>query len=329
MNELNFFTRALINIVVATRPATGSAIRFNGYKKVWEHSPQDYTQIMSDINYYEISEEEAGYIFGDMLPDLVFLDKIDDLRKGITWEIDNRKSNKNYKELVEQLNDYYKHFGEEPKTIEANNVGNFQIVDPGTKTPESMVSNIQRLYPTWPITLDVITDLARCSILVDSFSQVPEILINLQPQKNLEFVGRIYRRTSGYRAVHINFIVDGVKNEIQFHSKKTFQAKLAEDNNYKKWRDYNIGRIENELLELKEKLEKIKELNNPSYNETKENYTAKYLDYQNLLKKKYADYEMSKELYEAFNKDGDFDKHIKEIQSVLDSFLREICNPKN
>ena len=319
-NKFNFFTRSRINIVIAARPAAGSAIRFNGYKKVWEHSPQDYTQIMSDINFYEISEEEAGYIFGDMIPDVALMDKIDGLRKGIIREIDNSKSNKNYKELDEQLYDYYKHFGEEPKTIKAKDMGNFQVVDPGTKTPESMLSNIQRLCPTWPVTLDVITDLARCSILVDSFSQVPEILINLQPQKNPEFTGRIYRRASGYRAVHINFTADGVKNEIQFHSKKTFHAKLAEENNYKKWRDYNIGRIENELLELKEKLETKKELNDPSYDETRESYDAKYLNYQNLIKEKYIDFEMSKELFEAFNKDGDFDRHIKEIQSVLDSF---------
>ena len=320
--KITFFTRARIKIVIATRSETGSAIRFNGYKQIWEHSPQDYTQIMSDINFYEISEEEANSIFGDLLPDLALLDKIDDLRKGVTWEIDNDKSSKKYQELDEQLNEYYKHFGREPKTVEATNVGNFQIVDPGTKTPESMISNIQRLYPTWPITFDVITDLARCSIIVDSFSDVPEVLENLQPHKNHEFIGRIYHRTFGYKAVHIYFTTDGVKNEIQFHSKKTFRAKLAEENNYIKWRDYNIGRIENDLLEDKERYEKMRESISPFCDGSRENYDEKYLEYRNLIRVKYEDFKISQELFEAFNDDGDFDKHINKIKLVLDSFSR-------
>jgi len=294
----------MINIVIATRPATGSAIRFNGYKNVWEYSPQDYTQIMSDTNYYEISEEEAKSIYSELAPDFTLLDRIDDLRKGLTWGIDIDKSVKNYRDIDEQFIDYYRHFGKEPMIMELDEIGKMQLIDPGTKTPESMISNIQRIYPTWPITLNIITDLARFSILVDSFSQVPEVIKNLQSQEYLDFSGRIHNRSSGYRAVHLNFIIDDVKNEIQIHSKKNYKAKVAENINYKKWRDKNIGIIENELLSQKN------------------NCDALYASYKQIITEKHIDFEKSKALFEASNNDGDFDKNVNEIQSVLDSLSK-------
>ena len=80
--QLVFFTKSPLKIVVASRPQTGSAIIYRSYENLWGVSPHDYTQIISDTHYDEISQAQAQTVYQNVEPDMALLDRLDSLRKG-------------------------------------------------------------------------------------------------------------------------------------------------------------------------------------------------------------------------------------------------------
>ena len=84
MSTLKYFSKVPFGVIIAARPATGSAIIFNEDNGKWDYAPKDYHQIISDkANFEEITEVEAQLVYNDILPDEELLDKIESLRKGI------------------------------------------------------------------------------------------------------------------------------------------------------------------------------------------------------------------------------------------------------
>jgi len=174
------------------------------------------------------------------------------------------------------LTEYYKHFGICPIEYEPSPIGSVQIYNPGIKCIESIEAKIKLRKK--------INDIARCAVLTDSFQEVPNILVKLK-EKVSKTIFRVIIEDFDYKAIHANFETDGVSCEIQFHTKKTWAAKLAEDINYKKW-------------------------------------FYKHPDSDKEKLQKEIDMEITAKLYALFHEDGDFDRAKSEILETIEELNR-------
>jgi len=92
--EIRYFTKEGLGNLVAVRSKTGSAIVFNRIKNKWEEFVRNYYQILSDANYDELTEKEAGSMFKDIPPDEKLLDEIDSLSKRDSLSVAEALSSK-------------------------------------------------------------------------------------------------------------------------------------------------------------------------------------------------------------------------------------------
>jgi len=84
MEQIVFFTKSSLGVIIAARPTTGSAIKFRSLENRWDVSPHDYLQIISDTDYEEISREQAQSVYENFEPDIALLDRLDNLRKRVS-----------------------------------------------------------------------------------------------------------------------------------------------------------------------------------------------------------------------------------------------------
>ena len=82
-------------------------------------------------------------------------------------------------------------------------------------------------------TLNDISDMARCSVLFNSYSDIPPFLKGLK-QRIPSLTGYISRFPSGYRGIHLNFEIDGITVEIQLSTQRAWEVKQLTENFYTK-----------------------------------------------------------------------------------------------
>lgn len=211
-----------------------------------------------------------------------------------------------FEEMCKHYNKNYSSYGYE----------GVQTSETGVKTPTSILSKVQR-NSSGISQLDILdfTDLARCSILVDSYADVTKI-IKILHESFPGLTGYISKNSSGYKGVHILIPIDGINAEVQIHSKRTWPYKLIGEEYYAKWRDKKDS--ENFISYVSE-LEKLEDKPNPSQKE---------LDRINMLKTKISgikneymehisEQKLSEEAWaECFN-ESDFDENARQIEGVL------------
>lgn len=206
---------------------------------------------------------------------------------------------------------YFAAQGLEPDTIPLENVGDFSAACPNAKGAESIESRINRDIEWYKNDnkeqpkLDLshrIQDMARASIILNSFSEAPALL-SLLKDKIPELIGRMAEPKSGYKAIHLNFTVNGINTEIQIHTKKSWPAKVVSEINYTKWRDKKI-------IDAKE----YKILQN------KTELSAAEQEQINNFEMNAQDDAVSKNMFDTVHSDGDFVNARENIKKILDSY---------
>lgn len=145
------------------------------------------------------------------------------------------------------------------------------IANPGEKTKQSTFDKIKRnveIFGKKDYTLQDVSDMSRCAVLLDSYEEVPIFLRSLKEQiPSLE--GFISRFDSGYRGIHLNFEIDGINTEIQISTKEAWNVKEATELSYAKWRNFdqreefaNLFNLSKEIQTLLEDKELINDPQN-------------------------------------------------------------------
>ena len=94
------------------------------------------------------------------------------------------------------------------------------IINPGAKSVKSLKDKAYRnvvKIENDDYTLKDVNDMARCTITVDNYGQIPQLLRDLKEQIPT-LTGYISECENGYRGVHLNFTIDGFNAEIQIHT---------------------------------------------------------------------------------------------------------------
>lgn len=202
------------------------------------------------------------------------------------------------------------------KDYPASGYKGVQTSTDGVKTPTSIVSKIKRNFSD-VAQLDILdfTDLARCSILVDSYADVTKVIKVLQ-ESFPGLTGDVSQNSSGYKGIHILIPIDGIYAEVQIHSKRTWPYKLIGEEYYAKWRDKKDS--EN-LTTYASELEKLESIANPSQkDEERINWLKKEISHiidehnEHMREQK-----LSEEAWaECFN-ESDFDENVRQIEGML------------
>ena len=184
------------------------------------------------------------------------------------------------------------------------------IIDPKAKSIKSLQDKAYRnvvKIGNDEYTLKDVNDMARCTITVDNYGQIPQLLRDLREQIPT-LTGYISECENGYRGIHLNFTIDGFNAEIQIHTPEVAFTNQATEAIYSRWRSFD------EKAEL-EKLE-AKGLSGRRYERKAAKIAA-------TAKKAASEYDACQTLYDKQNALTDFDAHKEEIRGVLDSFSYE------
>lgn len=230
--------------------------------------------------------------------------------------------------LDDRIAQYYSKLGVEPVKIPDD-----EIINPGAKTVGSIVSKIKRnveMFGNPDFTVDKISDMARCSIMFDSYGQMPGFL--LQMKKLIpETTGYISRFDNGYRGIHLNFSIEGINVEIQLSTKEAWKVNQATEVGYTKWRDFNQKLELDEILKLQQE---IKEMEVAGMDEIDDNFVATLKQKKELLLTKKIGYLDKVERFKQYNKESqnlyeflhngpeksDFYEYEDDIEAILQSF---------
>lgn len=136
------------------------------------------------------------------------------------------------------------HFGGEFKEPNLTHVHEYDVANPEAKDMHDLFSKIWRVlskknledenYLNTHNPFDLISDNARCSVLLPDFTEAPMLLDKLMQ----ELGGKVKTHDRpDYKAFHLHTQKDGINCEIQVHTKETFALKQLTDLHYHKWRD--------------------------------------------------------------------------------------------
>lgn len=198
------------------------------------------------------------------------------------------------------------------------------VVDPKAKSEESLLDKVKRNIEMGrknkDFVLGDIPDMARCTIICDSYESMPE---RIQQLKSVfpNMTGYISRCPNGYRGVHLNIMVEGIKAEIQLCTSKSFEYGQAAEHIYKKWRSFSPENFSKQ--ELREKIaagefqpsEKVSEMLSSG---DEKNIDAKLLI--ELSAEQKEEYAETERLFEELHSDGSFRGSEREIESLLLSY---------
>ncbi|MDY5951605.1 MAG: hypothetical protein SPJ16_10490, partial [Helicobacter sp.] len=165
-------------------------------------------------------------------------------------------ANSLHTQAKEQEN-HFKVFLQSLKT-EANTIIDTHI----TKSIESIESKIRRKNGN----TDDIADFLRASILVDTNKDLDTQLLNLVNALEKQGIRpniELKHRTSGYKGLHLQFEFNGIKSEIQLHTKQGWEIKKKQDEIYQVLRENALKQTlsEQEYLELEAKSVKLGQAN--------------------------------------------------------------------
>ena len=221
---------------------------------------------------------------------------------------------------------YYQYYGIPSPTEKFE-----QIQDPGAKSIKSLMDKILRkveIQGNRNFVLGDVKDMSRCSILLDSYRDVPKFLIALK-EEIPSLTGDISRFANGYIGIHLNFKMEGITVEVQLSTQKAWEAKQLSEYCYAKWRNFNLYERNKEIINQRALLEKlVAELRQDPKNE-KLRATLKKQNqiFFNLKQKLRSDLdlqkqetEMTQKLFRELHSDGELASVESDIESMLASF---------
>ena len=215
-------------------------------------------------------------------------------------------------ESVKELVDNFCDTHNLERSIECEN----GVVDNGAKSITSIMSKIKRAYDSGEknYSLSDITDLTRCAIIVDDYSKMAPLLIELSKKLN-GLTGYVSRQKSGYMGLHLMALTENIPSEIQLSTKDVWLAKQASEYIYARHREFDKSRLK--------ELEKIKKL--PAGAERKQ----ESLLFKQKEKEYVDDYEQTCELFREVHKQTDFYDNMNILEGILISFSLFNPNYKN
>ena len=177
------------------------------------------------------------------------------------------------------------------------------VVDNGAKSITSIMSKIKRESVTSDtVCLSNLTDLTRCAILVDKYSNVIPLLIELSKRvDNLN--GHISRQSSGYIGIHLTSTIHNIPAEIQLSTKDVWLAKQASEHIYAKYREFD--KTKNKQIQSLLLMPECEEKNRQRA-EFKKNYLAFKSDYKQV-----------NDLYKEIHKQTDFYDNLDGIEGLI------------
>jgi len=192
------------------------------------------------------------------------------------------------------------------------------------KTATSILSKIKRNVEKdgWSdFTISDISDLSRCAVLFDSYDEISEYIMKLK-QEIPQIDGYISRCSNGYRGIHLNFILDGIKTEIQLSTPIAWEYAQATEYIYSKWRDFDGAARQKEIHDLEKQQQSTsdmteKKILQDKIDEKKKQLSQDYVDYD-------KEYAMCRDLFEELSSMSDFAKYETDIESVLLSLKRDV-----
>jgi len=214
------------------------------------------------------------------------------------------------------------------------------IIDPHEKSIESLKSKIERkvnIEGKKDFTLYQMPDLARCAILVDSYEDVPKLLMTLKD--NMPFLtGDLSIKSSGYRGIHLHYPIDGIQTEIQISTPEAWRCKRITDSVYDRFRDFNIEKYVSYLKLLYEKTQEAKfrknvEPTNIELIETYRKLHSQLKNDRNQIKKEYfqkqRDEALEHSAFKEMHSNNGFIKVQDTIRGLLAGYTATVDYPKN
>lgn len=180
----------------------------------------------------------------------------------------------------------------------------FGVVDNGEKQPRSILSKVKReVYSgNTDYSLGQLNDLSRCALIVNSYSEIPQIVQSLN-KIYPELVGHVTRRSAGYIGIHLNFKINNIPIEVQVSTNDAWLVKQASEHVYRKHRDFEA--------EIPVRLSMIK-------NE-KDNYIREKMiaDLKSKMVEYKKDYGNISNLYEELHKTTDLYENLPIIETMF------------
>lgn len=228
--------------------------------------------------------------------------------------------------LDEKLALYYQRFG-----LQAEELPQGDIINPGAKTVSSLISKVKRnveIFENKDFSLDKISDMARCSILFNSYKEIPSFL--MQMKKLIpETTGYISRFDSGYRGIHLNFSISGVNVEVQLSTRDAWKVKQATELGYQKWRDFNQKEEMNQIMDLSKEIDRLYKESNPNnispdvlnlIEEKQKILEEKKKNFKEKLAEMKDDNKASNELFEVLH-NGEEKSDFYEVEEQIETML--------
>ncbi len=229
-----------------------------------------------------------------------------------------------------KLDNIFRYYGiEKPSKV-------FDSFQGNAKSKTSIISKLKRkieMSRKTKFTVADIKDLSRCAVLLDSFSDAPQFIKEL---KNIfpDLKGDISRNINGYKGVHLNISVNGVTAEIQISTKEAWPYKVASEEYYAKWRDFDADAEESELQQKQFRLESLKEeyQSNPNAelkteitNLSKEIFSL-HNEFNGKISLKNNELQDTQEMFDELFTSSDFNIAEREIETLLLSYDLQEAN---
>lgn len=119
---------------------------------------------------------------------------------------------------------------------------NINIIDPGIKSIDSVLSKIYRktqIELNHNFSIRDIKDIIRCTIIVDSYNQAIPLIREIR--KSIPTLcGDICENETGYIGIHMSLTINNFPAEIQVATKEAWEVKQKGSQIYSKWRDFYL-----------------------------------------------------------------------------------------
>lgn len=137
----------------------------------------------------------------------------------------------------------------------------------GHKSATSIASRVQRdkdYYQSKGMSKTAsvggVADLTRCTMIIESFSQVPKILTELRQQlPSLQVSICDYINEGGYSAIHLKGLNEqGIPYEVQLHTPESFYLKQISEYEYAHWREFNYQAEAKKIDQIPDPVQRLK-----------------------------------------------------------------------
>lgn len=199
--------------------------------------------------------------------------------------------------------------GNQADTMEAKKTGH--------KSAKSISSRVFRedAYMDNSI-ISSVTDLTRCTMILDSFRQVPNILLELKKRLPFVYVSICdHSEEDGYSAIHLKGLNEqGIPYEIQLHTPESFYLKQISEYEYSHWREFNY----------QAEVNKINQIINPKQRQFAQQLLDKTLAMNKQDKKQCENlYRLMHSIADARISDPALNQKIKSVVDIINKDYRD------